>query len=183
MLFTIKKPLERGSSTYLFLKLTWTLKPDEELLREPSWRLVGPGRPRGEGWPSRCCSGCSQTSQWSAPLRPPGSSRSASELRARLRSVGRIGWIQRPLTGLEHNRHLYSRLEQKGWGLAGLLGPAPVLRIFIVTARISEATFFFIFVLFWPPGGWPQERGTGLRLAIFRYLHKIPRFVPSDLGM
>ena len=142
MLFTIKKPRERGSSTCLFLKLTWTLKPDEELLREPSWRLVGPGRPRGEGWPSRCCSGCSQTSQWSAPLRPPGSSRSASELRARLRSVGRIGWIQRPLTGLEHNRHLYSRLEQKGWGLAGLLGPAPVLRIFIVTARISEATFF-----------------------------------------
>ena len=158
-------------------KLTWTWKRGGELRPKPSWRLVEPDRPRGEESPSHCCSGCSQTSPWSAPSHPPESSRSTSELRARLRSVGRIGWIQRPLTGLEHNRHLYSRLEQKGQGLAGLLGPAPVLRIFIVTARISESS---LVLATW---GLAPGRGTGLRLAIFRYLHKIPRFVPLDLGM
>ena len=156
-------------------KLTWTLKPDEELRPKLSWRLEEPDRPPEEESPWRCCSGCSQTSPWSAPLLLPGSFHSASGSRARLRSFGRIGWIQRPLTGLEHNRHLYSRLEQKGQGLAGLLGPAPVWGSFIVTARMSDLG------LFSPASSCSDHlragprKGTGLRLAIFRYLHKISR--------
>ena len=124
---TVKKPLE-GWSVQMW-RLTWTLKLDEEPRPEPSWRLEGRDRRREGESLLRCCLGCSRTSPLSAPSPPPGSFRSASELPVRLRCVGRIGWIRRPLTGLEHNRHLYSRLEQKGRWLAGLLGPAlPVWR-------------------------------------------------------
>ena len=158
MLFTIKKPLEWRGNVFGILKLTWTSKPDEEQLPKLSWQLEEPNKLLEEELPSHCCLGCLQTSQWSAPWHPPELSRSASELPVLLRSVGRIGWIQRPLTGLEHNRHLYSRLEQKGQGLAGLLGPAPVWRVFFYS-NSKNISFFFVFVLFWPPGGWPQERG------------------------
>ena len=137
---TTKKPLVERGNMFVWI-LTWTSKRDEEPRPKPSSLLGEPDRPRGEGSPSHCCSGCSQTSPWSAPLHPPESSRSTSELRARLRSVGRIGWIQRPLTGLEHNRHLYSRLEQKGQGLAGLLGPAPVWGSFYSNSKNVRETW------------------------------------------
>ena len=171
MLLLPQRSLWRGN-VFGIWKLTWTLKLDEEQLPKLSSQLEEPNRQLEEELPSHCCSGCSQTSPWSAPSHPPGSSRSTSELRARLRSVGRIGWIQRPLTGLEHNRHLYSRLEQKGQGLAGLLGPAPVWGSFIVTARMSDLG------LFSPASSCSDHlragprKGTGLRLAIFRYWHK-----------
>ena len=64
-------------------------------------------------------------------------------------------------------------------GVSRVVGASASVRdLFIVTARMSDLG------LFSPASSYSvhlragPRKGTGLRLAIFRYLHKISRFVP-----